>query len=203
LKTFFNITLSLRSAIKRSLCFFKKDYRSELGFTLIEILIVITLIAMIGGLFFTRKSNKGGLASSVEANRIASVLSQCYHSAIIGNKVIRLNFENDQRKITYQSAPPGTLMPEEKELKPGETAPKGRGNFDDDSSLSKKPFTYRKDVTIARVVVNGEETNYIYCFPQGFIQSATVYLSEEGDIRQRVTVSSLTGKTDVVRGWNE
>jgi prepilin-type N-terminal cleavage/methylation domain-containing protein len=194
---------------------------SKRGFTLLEILLVVALIAIMAVVLVPRVSSvfRVGVQSSVR--RFAAMVKYTYDQSVMTGKVHRIHIDLDKQTWVVEATEQGKL-PHQKAAE--EFLPPGISEFDlerraeEDQKTSDPGFSSVKgDIDVAvpkgvRIVavdswrleknenpaLKGEVS--IYSFPNGYIDDAIIYLAELGkeDLQQfKVSISSLTGRVKI------
>lgn len=186
------------------------------GFSLIEIILVIVLIAVLAGALVPKVANisRAGTRSSVR--RFASLVRYAYDQSVLTGLVHRIVVDFDKNQWSLENATPG-ILPIEKVKK------EYAFNEDDEKTLLQekeevesafKKIDLNKGSQIpggvkilefvswrtgAETIITQGQVS-IYAFPNGFIDEASIVLAEVGKEnlqRYRLTIKSLTGKVDV------
>ncbi|HVJ64997.1 MAG TPA: type II secretion system protein [Bdellovibrionota bacterium] len=197
---------------------------SKRGFTLLEILLVVALIAILAVVLIPRVSTvlRVGVQSSVR--RFAAMVKYTYDQSVMTGKVHRIHIDLDKQTWTVEATEIGKL-PHQKAAE--EFLPPGVSQFDlDEYDKDKKDkkqgddadfSAIKGDIDVAvpkgvRIIAidswrleksenpatRGEVS--IYAFPNGYIDDAIVYLGEMGKENQqqfKVSISSLTGRVGI------
>ena len=191
------------------------------GFTLLEVLLVVALIAIMAVVLIPRISSvfRVGVQSSVR--RFAAMVKYTYDQSVMTGKVHRIHIDLDKQTWVVEATQQGRLPHQEAAE---EFLPPGISRFDlegdaEEEKRSKDPAfaSVKGDIDVAvpqgvRIVAvdswrldkdanpaNRGGVN-IYSFPNGYIDDAIIYLAEIGkeDLQQfKVSISSLTGRVTI------
>ncbi|NCN40896.1 prepilin-type N-terminal cleavage/methylation domain-containing protein [bacterium] len=191
---------------------FLRRTNHKAGFTLIEILLVVALVGLLASALVPNISGvfRVGLKSSVR--RFSAVVKYTYDNSILTGRIHRIVLDLDKQTWRVEAANPGQL-PTDKDrmgLLPDSLR-------EDDRVIEDPAFT----LVGARLVENipagvkimeasswrlGEGNVvdkgefFIYAYPNGLIDEATVVIVEEGKEKLQqfiVTTKSLTGRVKV------
>lgn len=185
----------------------------QAGFTILEIMLVIVLVSLLASAVAPRIAgiSRVGVQSSVR--RYTGLIRYAYDNAVLTGRVHRIVLDLDNQTWRIEAAEPG-LLPSEKikeELKTNLTK--------EELEKAKADSPYKRvaknlvdkipnGVTlvqfeswrIGRDVAATKGEGYIYAYPSGFIDQATVVLAQSGKEKVqnfRITTRSLTGRVDV------
>lgn len=184
---------------------------SSKGFTLIEMLVVISLIVMIFVLAMPNISSSFRLSLSSTARGMASVITEAYNASVITGKVYRVAF--DLKKNTYWIEQGGTQVlldtkeSKDKEearrkfMKPGETAPPS--GFTMDTTITRKKQSLPTGVTYEDVmnelskdpIIEG--IAYSHFFPHGLTEQTIIHIQDTSQHHASLVITSVIGQTDV------
>lgn len=186
----------------------KQNLRSQSGFTLIEIMIVLAILGAIIGLGLPRlKINNNNIKSIV---RELSVLTkEVRNGARLKGKTFRLAFKLDPKKPMYwvESAAGPAFAPSEETLKNTKSSDDkdaaAKSPFQKDESILKKEKTLPKPL-IFGLIDNGrlepfkEGMAYIYFSPEGLVENAAIQITDGKDLTWTLIINPLTGHADIM-----
>ncbi len=183
------------------------------GFTLIEVLIVLTIIALVVAIGAPRLARSFGSPIKTVTRNMVMLTKQLHNTAKLKNKTFRIviQFEDPEKKTGSQffveSASHGQLIQmdaddkykskKDKE-KEAESSP-----FTADASVMKRPISLPRGVKFSSVEIEDfekpitEGKAYIHFFPQGLIQRSIIHLTDGKDRNISLIINPLTGRTDV------
>jgi prepilin-type N-terminal cleavage/methylation domain-containing protein len=178
--------------------------RTNKGFTLIEILIVLALVASLVVYAVPKLSSGDQVRAAVR--RLTVITKEAQTNARLTGNVHRLVFEmpEDEKKehkywveTADQKAVNLTFSNEgDKDKKEGEET--SASGFSMDSRITKKPETlpskfYFEDIEFSdkNKILNGKA--YIYFFPQGLVTKAAIHLTNRKAIKWTIVLNPLTG----------
>ncbi len=171
--------------------------RSEWGFTLIELTMVILVIGIVGALVLPRF---GGLLDRQQMRRSVNVVRgmvrQLHARAALTKRVYRLTFDLDAQQLTVcylQSPPPtgsedATCVAEPTREMRGYAMPDAVQLLDVVSSEGKKVR---------------EGTAMTHFHPTGEVEPSVVHLQTPGAAHVTLFIEALAGRVKVVQGYAE
>jgi prepilin-type N-terminal cleavage/methylation domain-containing protein len=190
--------------------FFKKTLKSKSGFTLVEIMVVLVLIASFGGIIIAVNDSERDLIKQ-EARYVVGMIRYAYNEAATNQLPYRLVFDFDKREYYLEEGAQGFKF-ETPQMK--EEREKTIQDLDNEEELppsfSEADSRYVKKRELEDVVYfksfyniyepegTSEGQAYIYFFPGGRTQLAMIqFTNEEGDINYSVMVNPITGQSKV------
>lgn len=187
------------------------DLKSQQGFTLIEMLVVISLIVMIFVMAMPSISSSFKLSLSSTARGMASVITEAYNASVITGKVYRVAI--DLKKNTYWIEVGGahvlldTKESKDKEdarrkfLKPGEV--KTPSGFSMDTTITRKQQSLPTGVTFEDVMNQlsnepiTEGIAYSHFFPHGLTEQTIIHIQDTSSHHASLVITSVIGQTDL------
>lgn len=177
--------------------------QSQLGFTLIELMIVLGLIAALVGFSLT-KLRPADKAKAV-VRRITVLTKQTFINARLKNQMHRfvINLDEKNPNIIIESATKSDVQAffseeDEKKAHPDE---KAKSDYTPDGSILKKPLELPSGYKFLDVEYGTKKEKistgkaYIYFFPQGFATHAAIHISDGKDKKFTVIIQPLTGQS--------
>lgn len=184
------------------------------GFTLIEIMIVLAILAFGMTLAISRLSNKSGELRAVLRKTV--VLSRELHTraklnGVTYRMVIDLGDGGPQssqgiyvERGTSASVIKDRDLKEEEEQEEDEENPRPK-DFQRDTELLKKPILLPRGVYISEVEINRIErpvtqgVTYIHYLSQGLVEEAAIHLKGDGtEQKWTISIHPLTGKAEIL-----
>jgi type II secretion system protein H len=191
----------------------KRGSRPKGGFTLLEVLLVITLVALLATAALPSLGNLFRASVGSALRRYSALVRYAYDQAVLTGRVHRIVLNLDDSTWKIESADPGALplektrlgiapesLREEDRIKiAGEPAFRPiKGNLVDQVPRGVKIVEVVSWRTGKDPITKGETS--LYAFPNGMIDEATVTLSEEGkeDVTSyKLLTLPLTGRVTI------
>lgn len=186
--------------------------RCDRGFTLIEILIVLAIIAGITAYTLPRLSTGDRIKSSLR--KMSVLMKQAQNEARLKNKIYRMAFEipNDPKKAHVYWLEVATSdnvklvfeegLPDPEALKGIEEEEKPPEPFVMDSRLTKSRIELPENFFFEGIEFQDKTTEegkaFIYFFPQGLVTKAIIHLSNRDKINYSLIINPLTGQTTIM-----
>lgn len=179
------------------------------GFTLFEILIVVTIIAGLMGMMLTTGPRKESQVKK-SARHLLVLSKDVRNAARVKNRTYRLVFHmpiGEKHSYWVESADGIALPRNEKELEELERLEeelRPKENFQKDERFTKSAYELGDKLFIGGIETKSNENMitegdaYIYYSPQGLVQSSAIHLTDKGDLNWTLFVNPLTGKVDIV-----
>jgi prepilin-type N-terminal cleavage/methylation domain-containing protein len=187
--------------------------RRKAGFTLLELLIVLGIIAFVIGIAVPKLGRNFGSQLRASTRKIVGLSKELHHFARLKNKTYRLviDFGDDKHKPNFfvESATTKQLI-----APPDATPTPEPRNKDNDDKKSEDPFTADKEVlkkpielpngvkiedvendTSPKPITAGKA--YIIYFPQGLVQRTIIHITDGRKIHWSLVVNPLTGATSI------
>jgi len=160
-------------------------FRSE-GFTLLELVVVVSVIALFIGLAVPRLPDIAGSRINKTARKVSAMLQLTRSRAVSLRRYYRLEMDMDASgiSVTY-FGPEGTYIPDE-EVRQIEL----RGGYLVDIVTSSEGK-----------VLNG--VGYIRISPRGFIEPAIVHIRDEQERFVTVAPSPVSGRVRIQEGYTD
>lgn len=160
--------------------------RIDRGYTLIEMMVVLFLISLIAAIIAPKLDFQHKAGISTVARHIATESRILYWEAISRQKVIRLYYDLDKKKISaFQIEPNG-----------GKKLVQISG-----SRPWQLPSHFRFDriITLHQGKVDSGKT-FTQFFPTGSVEPTTIHLSDQSDRSMTLVFSTLNGNVRLYRG---
>jgi general secretion pathway protein H len=193
------------------------------GFTLIELMVVLVIIAVVTAAVATGIGSLRGASTSTEANKLTVAVRYLYNLSVISGKTHRLVIDLDSR--TYWGEEEASNDPCEAFLLPGEggeakqksakpksgkgkdsAEPANQGNFKQAESALVRKYELDRGTVLTDVMTSHQPNPtekgqaYVYFFPNGSTENALIHLADRGgdpDEAMTVEVKSLQGSATV------
>jgi len=179
------------------------------GFTLIELMVVLVIIAVVTAAVVTGIGSLRGASTSTEANKLTVAVRYLYNLSVISGKTHRLVIDLDSRTYWGEeeaSSDPceAFLLPGEGgEAKPSKSAKSGKGgkaskngsgeagaanqgNFKQAESALVRKYELDRGTVLTDVMTSHQPNPtekgqaFIYFFPNGSTENALIHLADRG-----------------------
>ena len=174
------------------------------GFSLLEILVVVALMALVTGVFIPSLTGAFRVSGESQARKLSLILGQARDRALLTDKLIRLKVDFEKQTLTLEEASSQYLVQKETERAPSEhekedLKKKSAETFHPVPDLMKEPMKmpsglkfiqlnsprYKKPMT--------EGMGYIYFFNNGNTDGATLFFETDEKVHQAITLHPITG----------
>lgn len=198
--------------------------RNQRGFTLIELVVVVAVMAVITAAVVTGVGNVRGASVQSETGKIGVAVRYLYNLTVLSGRVHRLVFDLDKRMYwgeeqTTDDPCQQFLLPGEgddeaakkpkKKAKKGakeeEEAPKTDGFQETKSKLLAK-YTMDPGISIAGVMTSHQNEPlkkgmaYLYFFPNGTTENALIWVKGDGDSETEDDADVMTIEVKALQG---
>lgn len=189
---------------------------SDKGFTLIELIVVIAIIAVIGAFAIPSISSYFRMSVRTVSREMASVVKEAYNSTMITGRVHRLAYDLEAQSFWVESGPPGFLLDTEESLEKEErrkrwaklnSGEKPKSKFSMDRSITRSKITLPRGVAFEDIYTEREEDPvtegmaYTHFFPHGVTEQTIIHLIDSNQHKTSLVISALTGKTRVMEEY--
>lgn len=187
---------------------FSQHPANHKGFTLLEILVVIILIASFVGFALPRFQNRLELHLKKQARMLSTTIQYLYNQAALKNITYRLHYDLDEHQYWIESSKEkielSTESEEEKNdffrIKDKDTP---STKFKSDRDLLKKPVHLEKRIHFLDIKTEAREEPitsghaYTHFFPHGYAEETKIRIKSEDGKIYTISVSPLTGNARV------
>jgi prepilin-type N-terminal cleavage/methylation domain-containing protein len=196
--------------------------KGEEGFSLIELLVVVALMALIGTMAIPSISNVFKISLGSTTRDLATTIRYAYNAAMMTKKVHRLVYDLKAHRYWVEVGPQSMLMETEETRAKAERARRFAKSDDDEAEKKKKEeesgfslasYVTRKKNDLPRGVifedVTTEQTKdpitqgtaYTHFFPHGIIEQTVIHLKDTSNHRATLIVAPLVGRTKVIERY--
>jgi prepilin-type N-terminal cleavage/methylation domain-containing protein len=185
--------------------------RKNAGFSLIEMLVVVAIIAMITGVALPTVSSYFQLSLNSASRDLATTIKETYNAAVVTGKVHRIVYDIKKNSYWVESGPPDALL-DTKETKEKEERRKRFSKADEKENNS--PFTMEKTITRKKVSLPrgvtyediitqqsleplSEGIAYTHFFPHGLTEQSIIHLTDQSKHKASLVITPLIGNTDL------
>ncbi len=205
----------------RRVCEFADEFSNGIpngsarGFTLVELLVVIALIALLTLFALPSISNIFKVSLDTTTRQLASIIKEGYNSAVITGRVHRIVYDIDNKQFWVETGPNTVLLDtaesKEKETirkrfaKPNETPPPS--GFDLDETVTRAKIDLPRGVEFEDIVTEQNKdpikagSAYTHFFPHGMSEQTLIHLKDSDDHQVSLVISTLIGKTELKQGY--
>jgi general secretion pathway protein H len=192
-----------------------RERRSDSGFSLIELLIVIGILGLVGLIAIPGISNTFRFSVQSSARELATLIKDASNSAQVTGRIHRLVYDIKNQQYWVESSAEATLMKSDESIRAEKERPKGlfakddeeekkkNGGFRQEGLLTKKKRTLPIGVRFKDVFTEQSENPiteglaYTHLFPQGMSEKSLVHLEDTSKNEISLTVSNLLGRCSV------
>lgn len=191
---------------------FSLGHRDQSGFTLIEILVVVGLIAMVMAFAVPQAGMALKINITNSTRELATTIRSMHDEAVLKGGVYRLALDIERGQYWVESGDRDFLMrsQEQEELE----RRRNERRTDDEKAKHKEPFALAASVTKKKLslpagikftdiqVSRSKEpvtagVVYAHAFPHGFVEKLVVHVKDSFDRESTLIVNSVTGKSRV------
>lgn len=181
------------------------------GFTLIEILIVMGLVALITAVAIPSLTNVFRAGAESYARRTALLMRQARDRAFLTNKLVRMRVDIDKQEIWMEEASSSFLLPKLSERISDRSDRDDKIKKQDEAFQLSKELTREKQpvpkgIKITEVVSPRQKDPIkegmadVYFFSNGNADGATIRFDSEEKTSQIVTLNPVTGQSRITAG---
>jgi prepilin-type N-terminal cleavage/methylation domain-containing protein len=190
--------------------------RSEQGFSLIELMVVVALMALIGTMAIPSISSVFKISLGSTTRDLATTVRHAYNAAMMTKKVHRLVFDLKENEYWVEVGPQSLLMDTDESRAKAERARRFATSKESEEEDKKKPsfglagYVTRKKTSLPRGVIFEDVTTeqskdaikegvaYTHFFPHGIIEQTVIHLKDTSNHEATLVVAPLVGKTKVI-----
>lgn len=181
---------------------------TEAGFSLIEILVTIGLLALVTGVFIPSMNSAFREKGEAFTRKIALSLGQARDRAMLTHKLIRLKVDFEKQTLSLHEASPNFLVPKLPDHPPSEREreeleKKEAETFQPLDDLIKSPLELPTSLKVIQVdsprydKPQTEGIVAVYLFPNGTTDGATIYFETDEKVHQAITLHPVTGQSRI------
>lgn len=183
----------------------------ESGFSLIELIVVIALLALISIFALPGISSFFQLSLNSATRDIASVIKEAYNATVITGHVHRIAFDLKENQFWVEAGPTTVLLDtaesrakEERHKRLStQIEKKEESPFKIEKTITRKKLSLPSGVKFEDIMTQQssepilEGTAYSHFFPNGLSEQTLIHLSDNSGHRITLTITALLGQTDL------
>lgn len=189
--------------------------RSEDGFSLVEVMIVIALVALISAVAIPSLSNVLRSSRDEFPRHLALSLREARDRAMLQHKLIRLRLDFEGQQYWFEEAPGNYLKPapvasRALSERDQEAQKKQEGEaFRQVTELAKEKQKLPKGLRIAEVISPRQREPIregiadIFFYDNGNADGATIHFEDDEKIKSAIRLHPITGQSKYMMGYEE
>ncbi len=186
--------------------------KRQKGFTLVEMMVVIAVIALIAVFALPKLTNYFKLSLNSATRNIATMVRETYNSTALTGNIHRVVYDLKDHAYWVESGPPNVLLDtadskekdERRKRFKFKNAEPPKPKFSIETTITKKKIALPSGVQFEDVYTEqGPEpitagTAYTHFFPHGITEQTLIHLQDGEGHKVSLLISPLIGKTTVV-----
>jgi prepilin-type N-terminal cleavage/methylation domain-containing protein len=188
----------------------------QAGFSLVEVLIVMALLALIVGIVAPGINSAFRVSAESFARQTALLLREARDRAMLLDKLIRLRIDLEKQELWLEEAAGGYLLRRDSADRPGlssrerEEAEKSESEaFVMVEALTKEKRALPGGLKIVEVITPRAKDPVkegrvdVYFFSNGTSDGATLHFEDDEQVKYSLKLHPITGQSKVEMGWPE
>lgn len=182
------------------------------GFTLVELLVVVALIALVTVLALPGVSSYFKVSLNSATRELASVIKESYNSAVMTGNVHRLVYDLKKNEYWVEVGPPTVLLDTAESAEREERRKRFRkasekeppSGFSIAKGVTRKKQPLPRGVQFEDIITQQskdpikEGTAYTHFFPHGLTERTIIHLKDQSNHQISLVISSLIGRTKLI-----
>jgi type II secretion system protein H len=183
--------------------------KNNKGFTLIEMLVVVGIIALMAAVMMPTISSYFQVSLNSATRDLATTIKEAYNSSVVTGKVYRLVYDLKENTYWVEFGPAEVLLDtkeskekEERRKKFSKSVTK-KPEFKMDTTISRKKAILPRGVVFEDLVTEQskepitEGTAYTHFFPHGLTEQTVIHLQDQSKHHASLVITALVGDTNV------
>jgi prepilin-type N-terminal cleavage/methylation domain-containing protein len=181
------------------------------GFSLIEMLVVMGIIALIASVALPSVSSYFQISLNSAARDLATVIKEAYNAAVITGKVYRMAYDFKNKTYWVEVGPADALL-DTKETKEKEerrkrfsrlSSSQEKSAFNLDPTITRKKMPLPRGVEYEDIITQQsadpikEGTAYTHFFPHGLTEQTVIHLQDQSKHHASLVITPLIGNTEL------
>ncbi len=184
--------------------------RDQRGFTLIEMLVVVLLIALISAFAVPSVSSYFQISLNSASRDLGSVVKEAYNSTVLTGRVYRLAYDLKNNQFWVEAGPTNVLLDTEDSKKKEEydklhntKEAVEESSFAIDKTITRRKTDLPRGVTYDDIMTMQSKEPiktgmaYTHFFPHGMTEQTIIHLIDGSGHKSSLIISPLIGRTDV------
>ncbi len=182
--------------------------RDQKGFTLVEVLVVMALIALLSIFALPGITNVFRVSLNSAAREMAATVKEAYNASALTGRVYRLVYDFKERQYWVESGPATSLLEtadsREKEKQRTRLTKKEKPKdttFSMDRDITKSKKNLPRGVEFEDILTEQspeplkEGTAYTHFFPHGVAEQTIIHLKDSSKNQNTLVILPVTGRT--------
>ncbi len=188
------------------------------GFTLIELMIVVALIALISAVTLPSLSSQMRISMNSATRELAGLIKETYNASQMTGKVHRIAYDLKKQEFWVESGPLGTLLETEESRTKAERRRRfmkeediekeaNSSGFALDKAITRKKLSLPRGVEFIDLTTEADLQNpiktgmaYTHFFPHGLAEQTVIHLTDSSKNKSTLVISAVLGRTRLISG---
>lgn len=184
--------------------------KKDRGFSLIEMLVVVAILAVITMTALPSISSYFKISMSAAGREMATTIKEAYNATAITGKIHRLVYDLKENQYWVESGPPTALLDTkeskekaERKLRFGFMKEPPRSPFSLEKTVTRKKLSLPRGIEFEDILTQqnpepiSEGMAYTHFFPHGVTEQTIIHLKDESNHRASLVISPLIGNSDL------
>jgi len=185
---------------------------SQQGFTLIEMIVVVAIIALMSVFFLPNLSSYFQLNLNSATRTMASTIKETFNQTALTSRVFRLAYDLKKNEYWVEGGPGTILLDTSNTREKADRLKKlstkigvtvESSPFSMDKSVTRKKVALPNGVTFEDIITEHDKDPikdglvYTHFFPQGVTEQAIIHLQDQANHHLSLVISPLIGRTEL------